>query len=122
MVAPAGHPLVVGIQSGQPDLVALTAGLWAECLGGVPLHFCYADPTRVVDEEFADGNVRHSPLASDVIDDSWLARRDTLTAFLTNLLHGRGLPWELHYTAGRADRALTHLARAVDASMILVGS
>lgn len=32
------------------------------------------------------------------------------------------VPWVLHYLAGRPDRALTHLARAVDAAAIVVGT
>ena len=32
------------------------------------------------------------------------------------------MSWEFRYLAGRADRALTHLARAVDAAVIVVGT
>ena len=38
------------------------------------------------------------------------------------MLAGSGVAWEFRYLAGRADRALTHLARAVDASAIVVGA
>ena len=33
-----------------------------------------------------------------------------------------GVPWQFRYLAGRPARALTHLARAVDAAVIVVGT
>ena len=41
---------------------------------------------------------------------------------LTRTLSGIDLDWDLRYLAGRTDQALTHLARAVDAAVIIVGS
>ncbi len=122
MVPIAGHPLVVGVVPGQPELVALTAAAWAEALGGVKLCFGYADEARIVEEEFADGTVRHSSLDPDLADDSWIERQRNIEGFLGGLLAGRGLHWEFRYLAGRADRALTHLARAVDASAFVIGA
>ncbi len=115
-----GQPIVVGIVPGQPELVPLTAASFAEAVGGT-LYFGYADEARIVDEEFPDGSVRHSPLDPDVDDESWQRRAVAIENFLHGLLDGR-VRWEFRYLAGRADRALTHLARAVDASMIVVGS
>ncbi|MEA5117004.1 MAG: universal stress protein [Propionicimonas sp.] len=120
IVPVAGHPLVVGIVPGQPELVALTAAAWATDLR-VPLYFAYADQERVVDEEYPDGTVRHSSLQPDVVDDSWLRRQQAILSFLNGLIGDR-VPWEFRYLAGRADRALTHLARAVGASAIVVGA
>ena len=108
----ANRPLVVGVVPGQSSLVALTAATWAQATGG-SLYFGYADPTRIVDQEFADGTVRHSPLEPDREDDDWRQRFDDLRKQLTESLAGRPVTWELRYLAGRADRALTHLARAV---------
>lgn len=122
MVPVPGHPLVVGVVPGQPELVALTAAAWSEALGGVPVHFGYADPSRVVDLEYTDGTVRHSDIDPDRSDDSWQEREREIRAFLTGVLADHAGPWEFHYLAGRADRALTHLARAVDASAIIVGA
>lgn len=115
------RPLVVGVVPGQSPLVALTAATWAQAVGG-RLYCGYADPTRLVDQEFADGTVRHSPLEPDRADDDWRERRDQLQAQLTETLAGTQADWELRYLAGRADRALTHLARAVGASAIVVGA
>jgi len=122
MVPVPGHPLVVGVVPGQSELVALTAVAWSEALGGVPLYFAYSDPSRVVDEEYADGTVRHSGLDPDQVDDAWQERERAIRAYLGELLARHRGPWEFRFLAGRADRALTHLARAVDASAIVVGA
>ncbi|MDQ7992752.1 MAG: universal stress protein [Propionicimonas sp.] len=118
--APAGRPLVVGVVPGQPALVALTAAAWAAAVGG-RLDLAYADPERVVDQELADGSVRHSPLDPDLADDRWVQRQRGLEDFLGQALDPTGVEWRFHYLAGRADRALTHLARAVGAAGIVVG-
>ena len=110
MVPVAGHPLVVGITPGQSELVALTAAAWSDALGSVPIYFGFVDQSRIVDEEYADGTVRHSELDADI------------QKFLSEALSEHKGPWEFRYLAGRPDRALTHLARAVDASAIIVGA
>lgn len=122
MVPVPAHPLVVGVVPGQDALVALTAATWARALGGVPLYFAYADPERVVDAEFPDGTVRHSDLDPDRVDDSWEVREQRIRDFLARTLTEHSGPWYFRYLAGRPDRALTHLARAVDASAIVVGA
>ena len=122
MVPVAGHPLVVGITPGQSELVALTAAAWADALGSVPIYFGFVDQTRIVDEEYADGTVRHSELDPDLADDSWQLREAQIQQFLTEALSEHKGPWEFRYLAGRPDRALTHLARAVDAAAIVVGA
>ena len=122
MVPVPGHPLVVGVVPGQPELVAVTAAAWAEALGGVPLHFAFVDATRIVDQEYADGTVRHSSLDPDLADDSWTTLEQELQDTLARELSGYSGPWEFRYLAGRPDRALTHLARAVDASAFIIGA
>jgi nucleotide-binding universal stress UspA family protein len=122
MVPIPGHPLVVGIAPGQSELVAVTAAAWAEALGGVPLHFAYVDATRIVDQEYADGTVRHSSLDPDLADDSWTRVEQELREHLIVLLADHKGPWDFRYLAGRPDRALTHLARAVEASAFIVGA
>jgi nucleotide-binding universal stress UspA family protein len=117
-----GHPGVVGIVPGQPELVVLTAIAWARAAGNAPLYFAYVDPARYVVEELPDGSVRHADVSPDVGDDSWQAHQAVIEAFLREQLDGTGVPWHFRYLAGRADRALTHLARAVDAGVIIVGT
>lgn len=118
----AGHPGVVGVVPDQPELVTLTAVAWAQGMGSVPLHFAYADPMRYVVEEFPDGSVRHADVDPDLGEETWHQHATAIQEFLAERLAGTGVPWKFHYLAGRADRALTHLARAVDASVIIVGA
>jgi nucleotide-binding universal stress UspA family protein len=122
MVEPAGHPLVVGIVPGQPELVALTAASWARAAGASDLYFGYADVARFVVDEFPDGSVRHSPVDPDGMDDTWREQQEEIERFLTLVLADAGVRWQFRYLAGRPDRALTHLARAVEASAIVVGT
>ncbi len=122
LVDPTAHPLVVGVVPGQDPLVVRTAAAWAVALGGVELHLAYADATRYVVEERPDGSLTHAPVDPDGLDDVWTQVRDALTQEATAALGGTDARWRLHYTAGRPDRALTHLARAVDAAAIVVGS
>lgn len=120
------RPLVVAVTPGQPDLVVRTAAEWATALGGAELLCAYVDPTRAVVAEFADGSVRHTALDPDGVDDSWLDRDAGLRAQIGAALGTQPSPghaaWRFHYLAGRADRALTHLARAAGASAYVVGT
>lgn len=116
-----GHPIVAGVMPGQPELVALTAASWATALG-VGLYFGYADRTRVTVEEYPDGTVRHAEVDTDSVDDSWRDRTAQIEHFLAELMDGSQASWQFRYLAGRPDRALTHLARAVDASALVVGT
>lgn len=117
----ARHPIVAGIVPGQPELVMLTAASWAAALG-VDLYVAYADPSRTTIEEHADGTVRHSELSVDVVDDSWYERSEQIQTFLREVLANAGITWHFRYLAGRPDRSLTHLARTVNASALVVGT
>lgn len=117
-----GHPIVVGVVPGQPELVVLSAALLATALGS-SVYFAYVDPRRVVEREFADGRVLHVDLDPDISDDEqWRQRQVELEHAISVSLAGKHVTWEFRYLAGRADRALAHLARAVDAAMIVVGT
>ena len=118
----SGHPMVVAIVPHQPELVALTAAAWSKAAGGVRLYFAFVDPQRFTVQEYPDGTVRHSEVDSDDVDDSWRDRQEQIERSLAGVLGDSGIPWEFRYLAGRADRALTHLARAVDAAAIVVGT
>ena len=122
MVPFGGHPLVVGVVPGQPELVALTAVSLSRALGPVPLYFAYVDVTRRVEEEFPDGTVRHGDLDPDLADDSWQDRQTRIERFLDTVMADTGVDWQFRYLAGRPDRALTHLARAIDAAGYVIGT
>lgn len=115
-----GHPIVVGVVPGQPVLVALTAASLAAA-SGATLYFAYVDPSRMTLEEYPDGTVRHTALDPDGVDD-WQPLEASLRDGLGTVLAEHDVAWEFRYLAGRPDRALTHLARAVDAAVIVVGT
>lgn len=117
----AGHPIVAGIVVGQPELVTLTAASWATALN-VDLYVAYVDPTRITVTEHPDGTVRHTEVSVDAVDDSWRERYDQIETFLHEVLADSDVTWHFRYLAGRPDRSLTHLARAVDASALVVGA
>ncbi|NMM16308.1 MAG: universal stress protein [Cellulomonas sp.] len=118
----SGHPIVVAVIPHQPELVALTAASWSRAAGGVAVYFAYVDPTRFTFQEHPDGTVRHAEIDPDSVDDSWLETQRQIEESLTHVLGDSGVPWEFRYRAGRPDRALTHLARTVDAAAIVVGT
>ena len=61
----AGHPLVVGVTPGQPDLVALTAASMARATGAPAIYFAYVDEARYPVREHPDGTVDHEQLDPD---------------------------------------------------------
>jgi nucleotide-binding universal stress UspA family protein len=122
MVPVVGHPLVMGVVPGQPELVASTAAMWASAMGATKLYCAHVDVSRFVAEEYADGSVRHLPVDPDGADDVWQERSERITDHLSVALADSPIPWEFRYLAGRVDRALTHLARAVDASAFVIGT
>lgn len=122
MVPLRGHPLVVGVTPHQPELVLLTAAAWARDTGVSALYCAYVDPSRFTREENPDGTVLHDTVDPDGVDEAWQEREHQLTAAIAPVLAEAGVPWHFRYLAGRADRALTHLARAVDAAGFVVGT
>jgi nucleotide-binding universal stress UspA family protein len=122
MTSFAGHPVVVGVVPGQHELVALTAVDWARAAGSPMVFFAFVDTARYVVQERSDGSVLHAPIDPDTADDAWHDTETVLRAQLTGVLRESTVSWELRYLAGRPDQALTHLARAVDAAVIVVGT
>src|SRR5690606_31807159 len=70
MVPFAGHAVVVGVVPGGHPLVVRTAAAWAAAADG-RLVAAYADTSRHVVAEHADGSVTHAPLDPDHADDAW---------------------------------------------------
>ena len=116
-----GGAIVAAVRPGADPLVALTAADLARITGGT-VYFAYVDEQRYVEREFDDGTVQHSDINPDSSDDGWKGREAQLLAELRGLLSEAGVGWEFRYLAGRPDRSLTHLARAVDAAVIVVGN
>lgn len=122
MVPLRGRPIVVGVVPRQSPLVLRTAASFAQALGNAKVHLGYVDTSRYVVEELGDGGVRHAPVSPDALDGEWTGIRDQLVTRSEQVLEDTDIPWTFHYLAGRPDRALTHLARAVDACLIVVGT
>ncbi|GAB2472819.1 universal stress protein [Xylanimonas ulmi] len=122
MVEPVGHAIVAGVAPGQDELVPLTAVAWARAVRAPMVHFAYADVSRYAVEEHPDGTVTHAPIDPDTADVDWQQTAAGLRSHLERVLAGADVPWRFVYLAGRPDRALTHLARAVDAAAIVVGT
>lgn len=118
----AGQPLVVGVVADQAPIVALTAVSLARATGASALYFAHVDTSRYADVEHPDGSVRHLPIDPDIDDAAWPDREAALTRMVDEWMEGQDVPWHFRYLAGRPDRALTHLARAVDAAAFVVGT
>lgn len=118
----AGHPVVAGVRPGQSPLVALTAASLARGTGAPTVYFAYVDPSRYTDEEFPDGTVRHLPVDPDLADEIWRDTESNLVQEIGDTMRDQGVIWVFRYLAGRTDRALTHLARSVDAAAFVVGA
>ena len=122
MTAFDGHPLVVSVIPGQPPIVALTAVSLARATHAPALYFAYVDGSRYADEEYPDGTVRHLSIDPDIDDEIWPDREAALIHMVVEWMADQQIPWHFRYLAGRVDRALTHLARAVDAAAFVVGT
>lgn len=116
-----GHPVVVGVVPRQDPLVALTAASLARA-NRTDVVFGYVDQDRYAVREFDDGTTDHRPINPDGPDDAWRITQDALEAALAETMADQGVTWHFRYLAGRVDRSLTHLARAVDASTIVIGA
>ena len=121
MVPFVGHPVLVGVVPDQDPLVIRTAVAITSALRAPSLHLAYADPGRYPVAEHSDGTVRHASFDPDADDDGW-RDLEALLAEQVGRVVADEVPWRFTYLAGRPDRALTHLARAVDASVIVVGT
>ena len=113
---------IVGFDAGPGWMGLLTAAAWARATGASELCCAYVDSSRYVREERPDGTVLHDAIDPDGADDAWQRRQDELERTLAAVLADAGVGWSFRYLAGRADRALTHLARAVDAAGFVVGT
>ena len=80
------------------------------------------DVNHLCQFEFPDGTVRHLPINPDAAGDAWAETERALRAEAEATMAGQGVEWHVRYLAGRVDRALTHLARAVDAAAFVVGA
>lgn len=113
--------ILVGVESGQPDAVLLTAAHLARDLG-CELICAHVDLGRYLVEENADGSVHSLPVDPDLpeLDDDEFD--PALAKHIGTVLAGTGIDWGLRTLAGDPARALGHLATTLNARLIVVGT
>ncbi|AXE38650.1 universal stress protein [Acidipropionibacterium virtanenii] len=116
------RPLVVSVHPGVPELLIETAVGWARAFGS-SLCMAYVDESRVTIEGYEDGTVRHTALIPDDERTPWRARDSQLREALASVMAAHpDVEWQFRFRAGNPDRELTHLAHALGAAAIVVGT
>jgi len=116
--SPTFGPLVVGVASGQSNVVVEQALALATRLG-TQLICAWVDAGRYVLDELPNGNVRSMPIDPDMGDERHFGLPAKLLAQLSRLLGPEGDSWSTRELAGDPARALGRLADVVNASMIV---
>ena len=118
-----GHPrsVVVGVVPGQSDDVVIQAALFASRFDA-QLVCAFVETSRYVVEELPDGSVRSLPFDPDLPEMRDEVFEPALAAHIDSLLATRNVRWSTRALAGDPARAIGHLAEAVDAAMIVVGT
>jgi nucleotide-binding universal stress UspA family protein len=113
--------IVVGVEPGQPSAVLSQAAEFARHFSA-RLVFAYADSSRYVVEERADGSIRSLPIDPDLADVPEEGFDPRLREAIETELDQSGIPWETRYLVGNPADALARLADELGAAMIIVGS
>ena len=120
MTSPA-RSVVVGVVPGQSDDVVIQAAMFASRFEA-QLVCAFVETSRYVVEELPDGSVRSLPFDPDLPEMRDEVFDPALAAHLDSLLAPRNVRWSTRALAGDPARALGHVADAVDAAMIVVGT
>ncbi|RNE62386.1 universal stress protein [Cryobacterium tepidiphilum] len=113
--------IVVAVEPGQPDDVLLQACALAADLG-CHLVCVHVDLGRYPVEEHPDGSVVSLPYDPDLPELGDEEFDPTLADHIAEVLGRSGAPYTLRALAGDPARALGHLADAVNARLIVVGT
>jgi len=119
--AMTGSTILVGVQKGLPDAVLHEAARLARDLG-LDLVCAHVDIERYTVGEHLDGSVVTRSIDPDLPDEHEGEFDASLAAHIDDVLAGSGVEWTGRELAGDPGRALGHLARAVDARYIVVGT
>ena len=113
--------VIVGVQPGQPDAVVENAAVFAARFNAELVCVC-VDVGRYLVDESADGTILSLPFDPDLPDLAAEAFDPDLAAHLASVLQECGVDWSTRAIAGDPARALAHLADALDAAMIVIGT
>ncbi|MBS1675437.1 MAG: universal stress protein [Actinobacteria bacterium] len=111
--------VIVGLRPGQPPRVLSEAVRFAKLLQS-PLVIVHVDVTRFVTFEDPDGMVHSAPI--DLNIDAGAEEFAELRAEVEQALTGSGLVWTARQLVGDPALAIKHLAGALDAQLIVVGT
>lgn len=111
--------VIVGVIPGQPSRVLKEAARYARLLGA-PLLVVYVDVTRFVTYEDPDGYVHATPIDVSLA----LGEGDftAVTAAAAAVLDGHDVDWSARQLVGDPALAIKHLADAIDARLLVVGT
>lgn len=111
--------VIVGMQPGQAAHVLAEAARYAKLLEA-PLVVVHVDVTRFVTYEDPDGYVHSAPIDMNI--DAGIADFEDVQAAAAKLLDGSDLRWTARQLVGDPALAIKHLANALDAQLIVVGT
>ncbi|MCE4027496.1 MULTISPECIES: universal stress protein [unclassified Microbacterium] len=111
--------VIVALRPGQPPRVLAEAIRYAGLLQA-PLVVVHVDVTRFVTFEDPDGMVHSAPI--DLNIDTGAEEFAELRREVEKVLAGSGLTWTARQLVGDPALAIKHLAGALDAQLIVVGT
>lgn len=113
--------ILVGVEHGLPDAVLIEAAHLARDLG-CHLVCAHVDLGRYMVREDPDGEVHSLPLDPDLPEELDDVFDTELAAHIESVLKDSGVMWSKRELAGDPARALGHLAKIVNARLIVVGT
>ncbi|QWT23768.1 universal stress protein [Subtercola sp. PAMC28395] len=113
--------IVVGVFTGQPDTIIHQAAAFATRFAAA-LVCVHVDVDRYIVQRNADGTVYSATTDPDLAEDRAPEFPERLRAHLAGLLDPTEVRWRTMVSAGDPADALSHVAEAVDAVAIVVGT
>ena len=112
-------PVVVGVVPGQSAQV-LDAAADLAAAAGLDLSCVFVDVTAYR----VDGPAgrRLAPIDPDGVDDTAGLQPESLEKILAAVLRGKGVTWSMEWLSGEPAHALAQHAKAIGASLIVVGA
>lgn len=111
--------VITGVVPGEPARVIKEAARYAKVLGA-PLIVAHVDVTRFVTYEDPDGYVHSAPIDMNIGGGE--ADLEIVRSEAAAVLEGSPVEWHVRQLVGDPALALKHLAEAVDARLLVVGT